>query len=132
MKYKNKEWIEEQLKSGLSKREVATKNGYSTSTVRRWMIKFNLWFKETPKYKNKEWLEEQVKNGLSGRQIAIRNGYIVSTVRKWMIKFNLWNYGVHPNSVNIVNVKRKKYKERGSWSRKKIEAIIARRANKDS
>lgn len=83
------------------------------------------------KYKNKEWLEEQLRNGVLRKDIARKNGYPPSSVRTWMIKFNLWNYGVHPNSVNIINVKRKKTKKRGEWSRKKIEAIIARRANKN-
>lgn len=42
-KFKNKEWLEEQIKKGLSGRQIAINNNLPISTVRLWMIKFNLW-----------------------------------------------------------------------------------------
>lgn len=42
-KFNNKEWLEEQLKKGLSGRQIAINNNLPISTVRFWMIKFKLW-----------------------------------------------------------------------------------------
>lgn len=47
MKYREKEWLEEQIKiHGANGRQIALANNYSPVTVQRYMKKFNLYEKK--------------------------------------------------------------------------------------
>ena len=85
--YKNKEWMQEQLRTKTAQ-EIIKEFDIAETTFYRWIKKHNLTIKTHKLYENKEWLENECKIK-TAEQIGQENNCDAATIRRWKRKFNI-------------------------------------------
>lgn len=114
MKYREKEWLEEQIKiHGANGRQIALANNYSPVTVQRYMKKFNLYKKKEIKkqiikkeealYRNKEWLQKQFDLYETVSEVSKQTGYPRTCITRYATRFNIYKRKYTRENVNTVN-----------------------------
>ena len=107
-KYKNQEWLREQINCGKSINQIAKECGSAWETIKLYMEKFEI-FKPVHLYDDKAWLTEEYinKNKSSNdiaKEVGVASNIIVNRVNKFGIKKS-WE-----NKAKRAKVVRKKYK----------------------
>lgn len=114
MKYREKEWLEEQIKIyGANGKKIALANNYSPVTIQRYMKKFNLYEikekvkevvkKEEPIYRNKEWLQEQFNLYETVTEVSRQTGFPRTCITRYAKKFNIYTRKYTRENVNTVD-----------------------------
>lgn len=113
MKYRKKEWLEEQIRiHGANGRKIALANNYSPTTVQRYMKKFDLYEKKTkkepiqkedPLYRNKEWLQKQFDLYETVSEVSKQTGYPRTCITRYATRFNIYKKKYTRKNVNTVN-----------------------------
>ena len=88
MKYREKEWLEEQIKiHGANGRQIALANNYSPVTVQRYMKKFNL-------YEKKE-----IKNGFKNSLIYMKQ------FQKFLNRQDILEHALQDMQLDLIYIK---------------------------
>ncbi len=134
--YRNREWLEFQIKNGRSALEIAQLSQCSINTIRIWASKYGLVLtqkdgKFTPQhkpwnynpnalYRNKSWLEEQLNQGLHADEMAELANCSIEAIKKWVYTYGLslnkkspgsktpWNKGQSGYHLNLSKDSRQK------------------------
>lgn len=89
--YRDKNWLEKEVRSGKFPEQIAANCDVSTQTVERWIEKHSI----TP-YRDRDWLQKQISNHRPVRTIAAWCCVTEPTVKKWMRQLNI----EHPGPVS--------------------------------
>jgi thymidylate synthase (FAD) len=140
--YRNKEWLENQIKQGLSTQEIAGLAECSINTLRNWANRYRLSLNQQdckfPKdhkpwnynadalYRNQAWLEEQLNKGLHVDEMAQLADCSIEAIKKWVYAYGLslnkrktgtetpWNKGKQGYCLNLSEESRRKRIENAS------------------
>lgn len=103
--YREQVWLEAQISSGLTAKEIANLSNCSASTVITWVNKYGLSFnyaeRRFPKghkpwnynpnalYRDKDWLVEQLNRGLHADEMAELASCSIEAIKKWVYAYGL-------------------------------------------
>ncbi len=93
-RYRDKEWLEGEVRAGKSPEQIAIRCGVTTQTIERWIKKHSI----TP-YTDEEWLAEQLSNYIPVSVIAEWCCVTEQTITNWIRRYDLEHPGVAPPEV---------------------------------
>lgn len=92
--YQDKDWLEEEVRSGKFPKEIANECDVSTQTIEQWIKKHSI-----APYRDKEWLQKQISNYRPVRTIAGWCCVTEQTVEKWIRQLDIEHPGPVPVEV---------------------------------
>ena len=93
-RYREKNWLEGEVRAGKSPRQIAVKCDVTTETIERWIQKHSI-----APYQDKQWLEEKISNYWPVCTLAEWCCVTERTINRWIAKFGIEHPGLAPPDV---------------------------------